>query len=68
MSIQFLYISFDLYSAGGVVVTALQGRIQCNNTLDARLDLAAEKVCGIFRDISSSSIMYGLFTYFVSIR
>lgn len=29
-------------SAGGVVVSAVGGRIQCNNSLESRLDLAAE--------------------------
>ena len=29
-------------SAGGVVVSALGGRIQCNNSLESRLELASE--------------------------
>ena len=34
----------DDSSAGGVVVTALYGRIRCANTLESRLDLVAEQV------------------------
>lgn len=32
------------YSAGGVILSSNHGRIQCDNTLEARLDLAFEKV------------------------
>lgn len=38
------YSSFLLTSAGGVVLTALEGRIISSNTLDARLKLAFEGV------------------------
>ena len=34
-----------LYSAGGVIVSALNGRIRLDNTLESRLDLLSEIVC-----------------------
>ena len=36
--------SLDDNSAGGIIATALDGRILCNNTLEGRLELAREKL------------------------
>ncbi len=37
-------IFLSVSSAGGVILSCLGGRIQCNNTLESRLELSTEKV------------------------
>ena len=37
------------YSAGGVVVSCCDGRIICDNTLDARVELAYEEMLPVIR-------------------
>lgn len=42
-------------SSGGVVVRGAAGRIKCNNTLEARLDLAFGDLTPVVRDLSFPS-------------
>lgn len=42
---EFLFISFPfcIFSSGGVVLASRDGKIVCENTLDARLDVVFRK-------------------------
>jgi vacuolar-type H+-ATPase subunit E/Vma4 len=47
-----LLIDLQFYSAGGVILLANNGKIQVKNTLESRLDLAAEAMLPAIRMLS----------------
>lgn len=42
---RYVYLAYS--SAGGLIVTAQQGRVRLDNTLEQRLKLLEEQVCGL---------------------